>query len=380
MTKKKILIIHSSLGGGGAEKVLIDILRHFDYSVYDVTLFLLYKQGIYLDQVPADVHVKKEQLSIKPRRYWTRLLLATGIYGLLMKYCARKAFKGDHFDTIISFMEGGAALCHQYLFDKAMRHVTWVHTDLHKYHYTKYLFPWPGQERKFYTRVDEVIFVSNKAKENFILLFGLHKGRIIYNLIDKKRICELAKALSPQRNAKVTIVNVGRLVPQKRQERIIEVAAILKGRGIHLDFWILGAGALENELKQMAMDKGVADRVHFYGFIANPYPYIKVADVFLLTSDVEGFPLVVCEAMCLGRAIVSTHITGPTEILDNGKYGILTELSAEDIADKVMNLANDPIKIAKYGCLATERANSLFDIDGVMRQIYNAIDPQKAEL
>lgn len=379
MTKKKILIIHSSLGGGGAEKVLIDILRHFDYSVYDVTLFLLYRNGIYLDQVPSEVHIQKEEFGIKSRRFWTGLLLAIGIYGLLMRRCVHRVFKGEHFDTIISFMEGGPALCHQYLFDKAQNHVTWVHIDLKKFHYSKYLFPCPGQERRFYQRVDEVIFVSNEAKEKFASLFDLPKGRVIYNLIDKDRICELSNAMKPNREPKLTIVNVGRLVPQKRQDRIIEVAAVLKEKGVDADFWILGVGGLEEKLKQKATDKGVAERVHFYGFIANPYPYIKAADIFLLTSDAEGFPLVVCEAMCLGKPIVSTRITGPTEILDNGKYGILTELSPEVIANTIMTLVNDPAKIERYGLLATERANSLFDTDGVMRQIYNVIDPQKTE-
>lgn len=118
----------------------------------------------------------------------------------------------------------------------------------------------------------------------------------------------------------------------------------------------------------------MADNVHFLGFQSNPYPYIAAADAFLMTSDSEGFPLVVAEAMCLGKAIISTRITGPMEMLDNGRCGILTGFSPEEIADAAASLMDDPQKLSLYQHLAYERAVSYFNIDNVMAQINDAIN------
>lgn len=373
MEKKKILIIHSALGGGGAEKVLIDILKNFDYTHYDVSLFLLVRKGIYINEVPNQVHFIQEQVKIFPR-WCSRLMIKANIWGIYLKHAVRKIFFNSYFDTIISFMEGPAAKCHSYLFDKADKHISWVHIDLLKQHWSKLFFPLKGEEKNFYKKIDTIIFVSQSAQKSFCNLFNFPSniGNVIYNLIDRKSIC--AKAASEYHpKKKFTICNVGRLTKQKRQDRIIEIASLLKKDGYDVDFWILGKGELGDTLKEKSKVLNVESMIHFLGFQKNPYSYIKSSDLFLLTSDMEGFPLVVAEALCLGKPVVSTNITGPNEQLDNGKYGILTSFDTVGIANVLKQLIDNPALLKSYAEKAEYRGRTFFDVEQVMKQIYNTI-------
>lgn len=96
-------------------------------------------------------------------------------------------------------------------------------------------------------------------------------------------------------------------------------------------YWELVRRRPESEItRRIAFRK----EIHLLGFQENPYPYIRKADVFVLTSDMEGFSLVVCEALCLGVPVISTAVTGPVELLSD-QYGIITELSAEAVASSI---------------------------------------------
>lgn len=373
--KTKILFIHSNLGGGGAEKALLEVLNHIDYNRYDVTLFLLYRKGIFIEKVPPQVRFMSEQFG----RYFPgrigKLVIRLGLRNFLLYYYAKRIFKNENYDTIISFMESGPAKFHSYIINKGKKNISWVHCDLYKNHYTTTFFPYIKQEKNFYASLDDIIFVSNDAKAQFKRLFGLDKGTVINNIIDCKLIQKLSKeCLNTPIRRTFTFVNVGSLKQIKRQDRIIEVAALLTKEGYDVDFWILGEGILEQQLKNYALSLNVEDKIHFFGFQSNPYPFVAAADVFLMTSDSEGFSLVVAEAMCLGKAVISTRVTGPIEILDNGRYGILTGFSSEEIATAAAKLISDVKLLTYYQSLAYERALSYFNVDNVMGQIYNVID------
>lgn len=375
MRKKKILFIHSNLGGGGAENALIQVLSLLDYDRYDITLFLLYRTGVFIDRVPPQVHFKTEQFGRFFPGWKGRQAIRFGFRNFLLRRCARRVFAHEHYDTIISFMEAGPAKFHHYLIKQTKRNITWVHCDLLNNHYTTAFFPTLKQEKKFYSLMDEVVFVSEDAKKNFTKLFDMVKGRVIHNVIDCQAIYQRVKEISNvPKHRTFTFVNVGSLKEVKRQDRIIEVAALLKARGYDAEFWLIGEGGLLSQLKNKAASLGVADMVYFLGFQSNPYPYIAAADIFLMTSDSEGFPLVVADAMCLGRAIISTRITGPMEMLDNGACGILTGFRPEEIADAAASLMDDPQELSKYQRLARERAKLYFNVDNVIEQINEVIE------
>lgn len=367
-----------ALPGGGAEKVLLDILKNFDYTSYEVTLFLEYKEGVYLNEVPEEVKILAlhKQSTIWFERLH-RILRVSNCYAffheLVYKYMLLKLLKGERFDTIVSFMEGAAVKFHSYIINKADNNLSWVHIDLKQKHWSLDFFRNEKDEFETYRKMDKIVFVSKDVKRRFLELYTIKddKCTVIYNLIDKNVIQRLAVSNNViKRN--FTICMVGRLNKQKRYDRALKVAKRLKSNGYDFDLWIIGVGNLEKSLRALSHEYGIDDCVHFLGFQKPSYPYMKKADIYLNTSEAEGYPLVVCEALCLGLAIVATDISGTSEILADSKYGLLVPEKDEDIYKGVKRLMDDVTLCEDYRMKALQRAE-MFDVLTSMLQIYKIL-------
>lgn len=376
--KKRILFIMPDLPSGGAEKVLIDILRNFDYTAYDVTLLLEYRQGVYLKDIPSQVRFKTMfgASNIWLER-WHRLLgiLHCGhlYHAIVHKLVLLFALRGMKFDTIVSFMEGEAVRLHSYITKKASNHVSWVHIDLKTKHWSKVFFKNDQHEKGIYEQMDKIVFVSDEARTKFLELFDIEKDKccVQYNLIDAKTIRELAHSKKVEKE-KLTICMVGRLNSQKRYDRAIEVANRLNNDGVDFQLWILGDGELETELKNEIKQKGLENKIFLKGFIKPPYPFMTQTDLFLSTSDSEGFSLVIAEAFCLGIPVVSTKTAGPVELIENNQYGILVDDDIDSIYNGVKRiLINEKLK-EYYSKKSLERS-SIFLLEKTMTQIYSII-------
>lgn len=352
--KKKILFIHESLRGAGAEKVFIDLINRFDRESHEVTLLLLDDGGTHKASLPEDLRVitllpEKRSLRTKLKWHfpWPRLKMLSALL--------QEKVGNEYFDTIVSFMEGPAMRLHSLLFAHARRHITWVHVNLEVNHWSAYMFTSVEEEAALYSRMDAIVFVSKGAREAFHRKFEVYgpQMEVIPNVIDREAILERSREQEIGRQ-RFTIINVGRLEPQKRQDRLLEAARILKDRGLDFDLWILGTGSLEKRLETLAARLQLLDNVKFLGFQRNPYTYMRAADLFLLTSDTEGWPTVVCESLCLGLPVVSTRVTGADELLDNGA-GLLTDMDPAAIADAVLAVAQSPQKQRYMRARADER-------------------------
>lgn len=372
MNKKKILIILQGLRGGGAEKVLIDIIKNFDYNSYSVTLLLVGQDGVYNDQIAPEVEVKylfipREQWLLgylQKMKFWT-------IVDAYYKYKLNSCLGKSSYDTIISFMEGVSTRCHSFILNRAKKHVTWVHIDMLLNNWCLNSFRSFDEQATIYTKMDEIICVSDGAKDSFMKLFPGTKPKVVYNLIDKPQIFHKASALEIK-NKSFTVCNVGRLANQKRQDRIVEVAALCKKAGLDIQFNILGQGPLLESLNEKIAKLGVENYVHLLGFQPNPYPYISASDIFFMTSDSEGYPLVVCESLCLGKPVVSTDVTGPHELLSDGT-GILCSKDPQDLFEAIKLLYSDKALMEDYIKRSLAKS-SIFDVEKQMKDIYAIIN------
>lgn len=364
---KKLLFIMPSLTGGGAEKVLIDLFNHLSPQEYKISLMLKDRSGIYVSQIPNTVKI------IPLRQYSKKvssiLLRFKGLRNILWKRDAMNAIGDRRFDAIISFCEGASVVYHSFITKCALKNISWVHINLAINHWCSFIFGKKAveKEQRIYQMMDSIVFVSDGAKSAFSQMFGLTNNlHTIHNVIDRDLIVSRAGEFNIKRE-RFTICNIGRLDYQKRQDRIIEMAAVLKNKGYDFEVWILGLGKLENKLKELASSLGVSDRIKFLGFQNNPYPYLMASDMFLLTSDTEGYPTVVCEALCLGKPIVSTAITGSEELLKDG-VGVLTSLNVSDITAKVEEFINDESKMAKFSESALKKSRE-FSPETIVSQI-----------
>lgn len=170
--------------------------------------------------------------------------------------------------------------------------------------------------------------VSSGVADDLAALSGLPRARfdVIHNPVAPRPAPDAATLRSVDALWAVPpgarIVTVGTMKPVKNHPLLLHAFAGLKSPGTRLMF--LGTGAGEAGLRSLAVDLGVADRVVFAGFHADPTPFYRTADLFVLSSDYEGFGNVIVEAMACGTPVVSTDCpSGPAEILENGRYGRL---------------------------------------------------------
>ncbi|EOU1828479.1 glycosyltransferase [Clostridium perfringens] len=365
MRKKKILFVQETLEGGGAEKVLIDILNNFDYSKFSVDLLLLKNTGIYIKDL--NKNVKKTYLynkstinlldKIKDNLYKRFLIRYFSNFLLTLK-------TKRNYDTIISFLEGPSSQFVSKINCNAQK-IAWVHTDLRQLRRSSI-----KDERRIYSKFNKIVCVSNEVKNglNEMYPFTTKKSQVIYNLIDTKNIIEKSFEDIDFVFNGINLVSVGRLIESKRFDLIIKAHKNVLDRGIKQNLIILGDGPLKKELKDLTKKLGVNNSVKFLGFIDNPYPYIKKSNIYIMASEYEGLPLVICEALALKKLIISTKCTGPKEILKNGS-GILVECGDyKEIANQIVRALSD--KSIEEKCIEKiDEIKYLFDKKYIIKKI-----------
>jgi glycosyltransferase involved in cell wall biosynthesis len=347
-TKISILFCIHNLTGGGAEKLLIDILHKFDTNRFELDLLVLHPHGIYFDKIPKHVN------------WYT--------YDTIGSH-----FSKD-FDIEVAFLEGLATRYIAYRNSNALK-IAWVHIDLLNFHWTYHYFANKEEEEWCYSRMNKIIFVSENTKEQFNRKFPDIKTlqQVIYNLIDRKEI-ETASRLFEVKKNKFTLCSVGRLCQAKGFIRVLPVIKKLIDEGLDFEYWILGAGEQHSQIQGLIITYSLQGVVFLKGFQKNPYPYVKAADIFVLPSFVEGFSLALCEAVCLGKPILSTPVAGASEILDDGRCGLIVEQDALSIYDGLRQLIKDETFREQLSIEALKRSD-VFNVENTMQQIYELFIP-----
>jgi glycosyltransferase involved in cell wall biosynthesis len=190
-----------------------------------------------------------------------------------------------------------------------------------------------------YTWASGLVAVSEGVKKEMCSLGGFPESlvKVIYN--------PTAIGISPHRESILVseelwgkgfdhhILSIGTLKAQKDHATLIKAFALLP-YSLNVKLIILGDGSLRSELEGLVVQLGLQDRVSFPGFVVDIYPWMRSADLFVLSSRWEGFGNVIVEALECGVPVVSTNCaSGPAEILENGCYGKLVPL-------------NDPVAMA----------------------------------
>ena len=275
------------------------------------------------------------------------------------------------YDIEVAFLEGMATRFIGFHKTTAKK-VAWVHTDLLNLHWTKRYFENDREEERCYSLFDKIVFVSGNALVNFEKLFTVDTPKlVVHNPIDKKTIVQKSKETVNKDT--FTICSVNRLIDHKRVDLLINAVSLLKADGIDFELWIVGEGDERENLNLLVKTNGLEKHVVFHGFKENPYPYMRTADIFAITSKAEGMSLVVCEALCLGKPIISSNVMGLAELLDNGRYGMLVEQSEKEVYEGMKRLISDKALCADYEQRALERAE-MFNKEKIMNEVYEVIN------
>lgn len=370
--KKKIIFAMDSLEGGGAEKVLIKILEKINFEKYDITLFLMKKEGVYLKNLNPKVTLKYLLNTKKSGFFQEKIIysLKKRLFKLIFKFPNLINYLIlENYDECIVFLEGKITNVFS-KFKKAKKKIAWIHIDIFKEDKKEY------DLNVYKESYDKIAVVSSDIKDSMrkVAEYLIEKTEVIYNPIDREEILEKSeeKIELPKDNYILTVARLDN--SQKAIDKLLEAYKLLKEQGLQFKAIILGEGKDREVLEKFIKDNKLENYVELKGFVKNPYPFIKNSEFFVISSRAEGFSLVAAEAQILGKAIISTDCSGPRELLNNGKNGILVPIEdVNKLAEVIEKLLSDEKNRIQYSNLSLEKSKC-YDLENTISKIENFME------
>lgn len=363
--KKKLLFVIDSLGLGGAEKSLINLLHCLDYEQHDVDLFLFYKRGIFLELLPPKVKVlehTKEWEHFQSPVYKAFFTLSRDFRFDLAYHRAMLSFKSKafnmsqpvqqrlwkHISPAVPFVKGKYDVAIGYLekypnyfvVEKvhAKKKIGWIHIDYKTYGLD------PEFDKSYFKKLDYIVGVSDSCVDTLKKCFPDMKDKfvLVENTSSPRLIREMADYAVELDKRSILIVTAARLVWQKGIDLSIDAAKLLHHDGYKFQWIVLGDGPLKNEYSERIRKYGLEKSFILKGAVSNPYPYIKAADIYVQTSRFEGKSMSIDEAKILKKPIVATRFPTVYDQIHDGVTGILADIDAKSIYRKIKLLIDNP--------------------------------------
>lgn len=339
---RSVVFLINSLEGGGAERVLTYLVNNM--AEWDIHLVLL-------DDKPIAYELSENiKLHVLGR---PNFVLASFVFSRWLKKNAQNAI-------VVSFLNRSnyvnilSKLFHQHVAFLSERNTVSMHfSGNNLYGLLNRIIV-----KKIYKFSAGIIAVSSGVKNDLVLSFGCRPEnvQVINNPVDYEKALRLAEREETfVKDYGNYVCAVGRLTKQKRFDLLIEAFSFVTP---DLNLVILGDGEECGKLQKMIVNSGQEERIQLVGFKKNPYPYIKNAEMFVLSSDYEGFPNVLLEALALGKAVVATDCpSGPCDILGaDEEFGLLVPPgNAQQIAKAINRLHSDIAMRKHYEDKAKER-------------------------
>lgn len=192
------------------------------------------------------------------------------------------------------------------------------------------------------------VALSEQIRKTIVECYGIveRKIPIIYNGVDLSR-CIPKKDYSIKRTMK--IVNVARFSEQKNHVRLLESFSMLLEQKKEVELWLIGDGELKGHIKDIVIERDIDDKVMFLGIKDNVCPFLNEADVFVLSSDYEGMPMTLIEAMGTGLPVVTTNVGGIPDMIVNNHDGVLVERKADKLYEALLKIFKDESFREKIG-------------------------------
>lgn len=192
---------------------------------------------------------------------------------------------------------------------------------------------------------------------------------VIYNGIPTKHFVSYARRYNTEGEKNVVLLHVGRFAPQKNHMLLIEAFELAIKVHPRMQLWLIGEGLLRPAVERFVKEKSLTDMVSFIGAVPNVKDFLIDCDIFVLSSDWEGFGIVIAEAMAAGKPAIATAVDGVPELVEDGVTGILVPpRDPQALAQGILRLAKDPELCQRMGEAAQERALERFDIVRAARE------------
>ena len=379
--KIKVLFRLRSLEMGGVPRVVLDLLRNLPKDKFDFTLMLNLYQGELINEIPEDIKLivvekGREQMSSNPilqkvelafRRF--KLELYDRFPKLLYALKVREEFDIEiasgyaEFDMVLNSP------------NKKSRKIAWFHTDV----------TYDSNQNRAIERIekmkrfDHVVFcaghIRNVIEENYNVSY--EGSSIVYNAIHTNEVKEKALAFDVDYDnlQEPIFCSVGRLHSRKGYHTLIDVHRRLLDEGFIHGIVVLGDGDEKSNLIEQINEKKVEKSFKLLGTKSNPFPYIKQADYFVLPTRSEAYPLVINEALALGKVIISTNVGGIPEMINNGFDGILVNYDEDELYEAMKLSLTDSELIGQIQ-LNVEESSKKLDSKKIYDQVSEIFENQ----
>lgn len=386
---KSVIIISHALEIGGAERALLSLLEAFDYSKYDVNLFLMRHDGDWFNLLPKKVHLLPEIKEYTGLAVPMTTIMKRGLWGVAIgrivakikarKYVKSHGLKGDNgveleyshkytvrvmpvisdkeYDLVISFLTP-----HYFAAEKvqAKKKIAWIHTD-----YSTVDIDVKSEE-KMWSKYDRIVSISDDCTKGFISKFPNLESKIlpVENIISPDFIHKQADMVdvSDEMNSgeALKLLSVGRFSTAKNFDNVPDICRRIVESGLNVKWFLIGYGGDEKLIKSKIKENGMENNVVILGKKSNPYPYIKACDAYIQPSRYEGKCVAVREAQILGKPVIITNYTTAPSQLKDGFDGAIVPLDNEDCAEAITKILKTPDKltILAENCAKTDYSNA----------------------
>lgn len=389
--KKKILFVLPHMICGGVEKALLALIHELPKDEYAISVRVVKSEGDFVSLMPDYVDYGELPLEKRVRDG----LMLGGIKASLKHYAEKiqfvnfakvaiKILKKDplatltcDFATIEKLEETyDVAVCFhihmpfvvRYVAEKVKANIkcAWIHND----------FAMSGfnvkQIQNSLDGYDHYFAVSEQLLDEFINIFPEYKDKssVAHNIVSETYIRSglTETAVNEYSNDSINLLTIGRLDKQKGYDLAVEACSILKKRGYQFNWYVLGNGVEEDNIKNMIKEYGVQECFHLLGIRINPYPYIDQCDIYVQPSKHEGYGIAVAEARMLNKPIVCTDFTGARDQIINGETGSIVGFQAAEIADSIEYLfAHKEVQTMFSRNLSNSKKNCEKELEQIVR-------------
>lgn len=419
--KTKILMYPGGFLNNGITASVISLLNGIDYNTYDVTLIdhgnnLKDEKWQNMEKINKHVHhifrVGTWNASVS-ELYRHSIVSRFGIRSPIKRLLPIQMYKRElkrniglsQFDIGVDFSGYSPFWAALFAFGDFQKKSIYLHSDMSEEMIKKVNGKYPHRRNlhvifPLYNFFDKVLSVSKltheKNKRHLKNFINKDKEKMDYvmNAIDYKRILSLKEqekdqtvnvdgfdyefaeehdiskridTLTPHnfpwpRSSDINFINIGRLGPEKDQAKLINAFHHIVSNDPHAKLYIVGEGALEKQLKYQVKNLGLTNHVIFTGQLTNPYALLNACDCFVLSSNHEGQPIVLLEALILRKPIIVTNIPGSRSVVEGG-YGLIVDNSVNGLAEGMMKFINDePLydKTFDYETYANQAINMFY--------------------
>lgn len=365
---KRILFLIPTLEGGGAEKVLVNLVNSITESTdWEVEILLLVRGGD--NQYLLNKSVRTS--SIFP----VKIPLLRIIFKLFSPSLLYRLFIRNQYDLIIAFLEGTMMRIVSGAPD-GQKTIGWFHSSITaadiKQHYRS-LSEFCSSCESF----NRIVAVSDGVRSivSDLSHISIEKILVLPNVNDDRAILKMSKiptGVLGDLTGKTAVV-VGKLARSKGVFRVLDALKSKRKELEDLTVAFVGTGPDADELEREAKLLGLSERIIFAGYQDNPYNWIKESSFLICPSYAEGLSTVVTEALLLGRPVVATRCSGMEELLGESEFGLIVDNQTDALLEGICKMCSDDALREKYANASYVRG-SLFSKTAVLEKILSNIE------